>query len=183
MEHVVAFQLADSARHCRRDHRLGSPSAPCSGWRVEPTPTTVTRVDFGGVTFEDLMVNGQPGETNDITVSFAANPAFPTSRTLGTYTITDQLANITPGPGCTAVDLHEVQCDQLNPLNGETIEHDIVVDTGDLADHAGIASTGQAIAVSMAGNNGDDELVIVSTPAAIRAISGGAGDDRLGGGR
>ena len=40
--------------------------------------TTVTRVDFGGVTFEDLMVNGQQGETNDITVSFAANPVFPT---------------------------------------------------------------------------------------------------------
>ena len=143
--------------------------------------TTVTRVDFGGVTFEDLMVNGQQGETNDITVSFAANPVFPTEPNPGTYTITDQLANITPGPGCTAVDLHEVQCDQLNPLNGETIEHDIVVDTGDLADHARIASTGQAIAVSMAGSNGDDELVIVSTPAAIRAISGGAGDDRLEG--
>lgn len=143
--------------------------------------TTVTRVDFGGVTFEDLMVNGQPGEANDISVSFAANPAFPTDPNAGTYTITDQTANITPGPGCTAVDVHEVQCAQRNPLNGETIDHDIVVNTGDLADDARIASTGQVIAVSIAGNDGNDELVIVSTPAAIRSLSGGGGEDRLEG--
>ena len=110
------------------------------------------------------------GETNTVTITVFTTPAPSTG-----IQVVDRTANITPGAGCSAVDVHTVQCAVGTSSPTAT---DLSVDVGDKDDSV-TNSTG--LPSAMSGGLGNDALKGSST-AANDAMHGGDGNDLLFGG-
>ncbi len=110
----------------------------------------------------DLTFRAGPGQSNRVTVS----------RGDAAYTIVDQRAAISPGPGCARVDEHEVTCAAAGISR-------LVVATGDRYDRVSVSAATRAMILG-----GDGPDILSGGPAADHLIGdewGGAFTDRLEG--
>jgi Ca2+-binding RTX toxin-like protein len=111
-----------------------------------------------------LTFSDGAGESNRVAVTSDA----------GAYTVRDEGAPLTAGPGCEQIDAHEVGC----PTPTRTAEHSVFADGGRGADVVSVRLHSTAIKVEVRGGRGGDFL---TGGPGDDIIMGGSGDDWLAG--
>ncbi|HKP89403.1 MAG TPA: calcium-binding protein [Thermoleophilaceae bacterium] len=120
--------------------------------------TAEVKVIQGYGTYAVAQYEAAPGEVNDLTAQGATDPIV----------LTDTGAEITPGPGCTAITAHSVTCTSPSTDSDLTVYAEL----GDEADHF----TSEGPSFDAEGGPGDDDL---EGGAAGGTLEGDEGDDTL----
>ena len=170
--------------------RAAALTAVLSACFAQAAPAATVTLDY-----EPPLPGIEPDAAYTLTLRDAAaesNQATITSDA-GAYTVRDEGAPLTAGPGCEQVDAHEVGC----PTPEREAEHNVFVDGGGGADVLSVRAHSAAIKVELRGGAGNDLLtggpggdIVAGGPGGdwLTAqegddrLDGGAGDDRLDGG-
>jgi Ca2+-binding RTX toxin-like protein len=143
------------------------------------TVTAVTATVPGGTQQETLNYRAAPGEANDVVITTRGGE-------FGGWLVSDILAPLTAGAGCTSLDAHTASC----PPSQTELNLYVKVDLGDSNDWASVVEACTPInydfnypchAPIVNGGSGDD--LLFGSDAVPAILHGGPGVDRLFAGR